>query len=503
MRSTSASRNACQHARPFLLATLCLALVMWGARTKADDVLTYHNGPWRSGLYRVTGLTRAAAASLHLDQNFHATIRGHVYAQPLFWHPPNGRAALIVASEANVVYALDAESGRTIWHTSLGQPVPRSALPCGNIDPVGVTGTPVIDPENGLVYLDSLSRNLDQPVHRIVALSLKDGSVAQGWPLDIGGALGARKVAFSERAQQQRGALLLNGHVLYVPYGGAYGDCGRYHGTVIELDVTTPKVTAVWQTRADAGGIWAIGGPASDGSSIFVTTGNTFGAKQWSDGEALIRLKPGLAHSSNPRDFFTPANWQRLDADDMDLGGTGALPLDVPSGVGSGAARVMAFGKDGNAYLSDRANLGGIGKNIATAHVSDSLILTAPVAYPAKDAMMVAFTNAGGGKCSGHSITALRITASGIGTAWCAPFDGQGAPIVTTTDGASESIVWVTGAEGDNLLHGFDGDTGKSVFDGGKSPLPGLRHFETPIAAEGRIYVAADDAVYAFTFGKR
>jgi len=491
-----------------VLAALCalgLGTTSQTGRAYADDVLTYHNGPSRAGLYRMPGLTLGAARALHLDPKFHGAVQGHVYAQPLFFHPATGRALLIVATESNFVYALDAQSGQVVWRTGLGPPVPRSALPCGNIDPVGVTGTPAIDPRTGVVYLASLSRNLDRPLQRIFALSLKDGSIVPGWPLDVGAEFGKQKLAFSERTQQQRGALLLLGGALYVPYGGAWGDCGRYRGTVVQIETASPKLDGVWQTRANGGGIWAVGGPSSDGVSIFVTTGNTFDAKDWSDGEAILRLKPGLARSSDPRDFFTPSNWQRLDETDTDLGGTGALPIDIFTG-GPPAARVMAFGKDGNAYLTERANLGGVGKDIANLHVSESQIITAPAAYPTKDATMVAFTNGGGGKCAGRSVTALRIVASGnapIAPAWCAALDGAGAPIVTTSDGVSDTIVWVTGAEGDNLLHGFDGQSGKVVFDGGKTQLSGLRHFGTLIAAEGHLYIGADNAVYAFTFAGR
>jgi hypothetical protein len=55
------------------------------------------------------------------------------------------------------------------------------------------------------------------------------------------------------------------------------------------------------------------------------------------------------------------------------------------------------------------------------------------------------------------------------------------------------------GAEGDNHLHGFRGDTGEPLFT---SPLPmaGIHHFQTLIAAGGRLYVGADGRVYAFAF---
>jgi hypothetical protein len=97
----------------------------------------------------------------------------------------------------------------------------------------------------------------------------------------------------------------------------------------------------------------------------------------------------------------------------------------------------------------------------------------------------------------------LKITAGsppGMSTAWCGALSGAGSPIVTTSDGRSDPIVWVVGAEGDGRLHGFRGDTGKPLFTGGKDAMAGLRHFQTLIAAENRLFVAADGRLYAFAF---
>ncbi len=102
------------------------------------------------------GLTWERARSLHLDQTFQARIAGNVYAQPLYWHTPGSTSGrLLVATEDNNVYALDAITGTQIWTRSLGKPVPRSALGCGNINPLGITGTPVIDEATQSVYLDA------------------------------------------------------------------------------------------------------------------------------------------------------------------------------------------------------------------------------------------------------------------------------------------------------------------------------------------------------------
>jgi len=85
-----------------------------------------------------------------------------------------------------------------------------------------------------------------------------------------------------------------------------------------------------------------------------------------------------------------------------------------------------------------------------------------------------------------------------MNTAWCSRFSGRGSPIVTTTDGHSNSIVWTLGAEGDNRLHGFRGDTGQPIVT--SEPLSGLRHFQTLIATQHRLYVGADGRIYAFSF---
>jgi outer membrane protein assembly factor BamB len=85
--------------------------------------------------------------------------------------------------------AIDASDGSQIWESDLGSPVPLALLPCGDIDPVGITGTPVIDADTRVIYADAMTTP-DGGVtlqHLIFALSLDDGSVLPGWPLDVSG----------------------------------------------------------------------------------------------------------------------------------------------------------------------------------------------------------------------------------------------------------------------------------------------------------------------------
>ena len=164
------------------------------------------------------------------------------------------------------------------------------------------------------------------------------------------------------------------------------------------------------------------------------------------------------------------------------------------------AARVLALGKDGNAYLLNRENLGGVGHQIAVTHVSTTPIRTAMATYPGAGAAMVAFEGEGAHCPSGSgNLVMLKITPSAVATVWCAAFNGFGAPIVTTTDGKSNPIVWVAGAGGDGKLYGFRGTDGKllAAVDGGGAPI---QSFQTILSANGRLYVAAQGAIYAFAY---
>ena len=232
-----------------------------------------------------------------------------------------------------------------------------------------------------------------------------------------------------------------------------------------------------------------------------MTTGNTFDATDWADGEAVIRLSFDLRGPPDQGDFFTPTDWRDLDAQDSDLGGIAPLLIDVPDGNGE-RPLVLALGKDGKAYLLDRAKLGGVGGELAVAQVSARGIFAAAAVYPAGDSVNVAFPGTGTSCSKGDSGLVVLAVRGGepptLATAWCASVEGWGAPIATTTDGRSNSIVWALGAEGDNRLHGFRGDTGEVLFTG--PSLNGLRHFQTLIATQDHLYVGADGTIYAFAF---
>jgi len=146
-----------------------------------------------------------------------------------------------------------------------------------------------------------------------------------------------------------------------------------------------------------------------------VATGNTFGATTWNDGEAVIRLSTDLHRSTDKRDFFAPPNWRALDQRDADLGGTNPIPLNVQSPNGP-QALLLALGKDGNAYVLDRNNLGGIGGSLLTETVSSGPIRTAPATYPVGGDAFVAFQGPGAHCPQTARSTELTVLKIGPGT---------------------------------------------------------------------------------------
>jgi outer membrane protein assembly factor BamB len=485
------------------LVGMVAALTLMCTPAHAQSVLQYHLSSDRAGNYVVPGLTLTRSRSMHLDGAFDGRVDGHVYAQPLQFNAA-GRNLLLVTTENDTVDALDARTGRMVWQKSLGRPVTSAMLPCGNIDPLGITGTPAIEQSRQAMYLDAMVATRDGPQHLIFGLSLENGEVLSGFPVNVANALARRGLRFVSRDQNQRGALLISHNIVYVSYGGHYGDCGNYHGWVVGVGLDDPQRVLAWSTSAGGGGIWAPGGVVYDGNSLFVATGNTFEASQWDGGEAVVRLGLDLKPPESTHDYFAPSNWRMLDRRDADLGGTAPVPLDL-NGSSRIERAIIALGKDGKAYLLDRDNLGGIGKELASIEVSSDEIRTAPAVYPAPDggafvAFPAQFIDCPAGKREG-TIGALKLMAApkpSISVAWCASLNGGGTPIVTTTDGRSNPIVWIVGAEGDNRLHAFRGDDGEAILTEPQVSMHGLRHFAPIVATTDHLFVPGDGRIYGF-----
>jgi hypothetical protein len=492
------------------------------------SVLQFHNHASRDGVFTDPLLTKANAARMHLDPTFHASIKGNVYAQPLYVEAgPGTKGIFLVATENNSVYALD-ETGAQVWMKQVG---PSASGPerCGNILPLGITGTPVVDLARRAIYFDAARPGATSgrlAEHEIHALSLDDGTELCGWPVKAS-SISAGGRTFNPKPENQRGALLIAQDTLYVPYGGHFGDCtdnagNPYFGWVIGVPLDNPQGAIGWVSASSEAGIWAVGGLATDGVNLFAATGNggtiepcpsvpaTSPPPGWLGQEAILRFQAGPAWSGQPTDYFAPLDWPCLDAVDLDIGGSNPVLFDVASG--SPSQLLAAFGKDGMMYLADRTNLGGIGNDIASMPLVNGKIRTAPVAYATPSGTYVVANGSegtGGGlgaACPSDQagdLVAVKITPGTpptMTTAWCADEMGAGSPIFTTSDGMNDALVWALGAEASQQLHAWDADTGAIVMNGGSSAdvARGFHHFSTIIVVKGRIFAGADDALWAF-----
>src|SRR5213596_3389403 len=339
--------------KSFNRVSFLLVAVLWSATLPTDaqvNVTQEHNNPSRDGVYIDAAFTPSAAANLTRDLNFDGTISGNVYAQPLYIEGGPSGPMIIAVTEFNNVYALNATTGAVIWQRTDIGPAVTQGLPCGNINPAGITGTPVVDLASRSLFFDALIDGVTKK-HFIYSLNVDTGATNPGWPVDVNATATYNGITFTSLVQNERGGLAVVNGIVYVAWSGHLGDCGTYHGWVVGVPINNPSNVGAWATTAIGGGIWGHGGVASDGTNMFVVTGNTFNTGgNWMGGEAIIRLQAGPIWSGLPTDFWVPINWLSLDNGDTDLGGVSATVIDVPGATPS--QLVLALGKDRNAYWS-------------------------------------------------------------------------------------------------------------------------------------------------------
>ena len=478
-----------------------LAIACWscsggktGAGATTASVLTRNNHETRDGFFIQPTLTKALAAKMAPDATFKATFDGPMWASPLYLeNGPKGKGAFIVAATNNNVYALDETTGAQDWMYNMGPAPAKTGVPCGNVAPVGITSTPVIDGASRTIYVAGGIGDMNGIMRHVVdAIDAETGLEKTGWPVNVSAMTGTGNLAFNTQAQNQRSALSLVNGTLYVAYGGHDGDCGTYHGWVISIDTTKPTQAAAWATGGVGEAIWAAGGMASAGDGVFAVTGNSItGAATHADSEEVVHVT-GMAQVNRTTGIFYPGSWRSMDGTDADFGSSS------PVAVSLGAQTVIAaVTKNGMFFLLDPANLGGMDGQLAKIDIAPETIpmsaRAALAGYTSNTGVHVVM-NAGntmmycpmGTKNTGMISIALAAGAKpSASVAWCTG-GGETSPIATSTDGKNETIVWFY----DGGLNAVDGDTGATIYAGGT--CNGLHQFSSPIAVKGRIIVGGD-----------
>jgi hypothetical protein len=277
----------------------------------------------------------------------------------------------------------------------------------------------------------------------------------------------------------------------------------------VSLDGDATK-TKAWKPTDTRSGVWGPGGPSSDGNSIFIATGNGSMPATWAGSEGVFRLGLDLSFTDNAMDYYAPANFATLDQKDRDISGSNPLVIDTPGGK----PLLLALGKDGNAYLMDRGNLGGMGATLVDQQTVSKGNISNAAAWANIGGMTYVVANnnwTATGKCSkdgSGDLFAIQIDSSSKMTEiWCGNSGGHTSPIITSSDGTNDAIVWIGGGNdtagggtaGDGLLHAFDLVTGSPIAN--TASIPGMATLSsTLLAAGGRIYAASNSGkVYAVT----
>ncbi|HEY7105082.1 MAG TPA: PQQ-binding-like beta-propeller repeat protein [Acidimicrobiia bacterium] len=461
--ATVRGRTTATWAALLLAALAVLPLTATAAGAAPLPWPTYHGDPTRQG---APGPVPALTPAHHTWTS--PVLDGMVYGEPVVDGP-----RVYVVTENDSFYALDATTGQIVWRTHVGTPVPLRLLPCGNIDPLGITGTPVIEPGGTVIY--AIAEELTPAIHhQLVGVDTRTGNVVVNRNADPPGA--------DPRTHQQRAALALNNGRVYWAFGGLSGDCGAYHGWVMGSATNgTGALLHYMVPTPREGAIWATSGIAIDsGGNLVVATGNGQNGpgQPYDHGNSVVKLSPTLTELG----AFGPTSWAVWSAEDADLGSMG------PALVGPGNGDAFVVGKQQVAFLVDELHLSGT-------HVGDANAL-ADLAMPGCAAF--------GGSAYDSSTSIVYVPcASGIRAvhidfgvspptmAAVGTFHGpaaNGSPIV------AGGAVWVTNVDA-GILYALNPSTGATLATFG---IGHARHFTSTAAVGGRLFVAGDTRVFAF-----
>ena len=508
------------------------------------DVLTYHYNNQRTGLNPAeTGLNPVSVSGL--TQKWSVPVVGDVYAQPLYVSSIviNGARhnQLIVATEMDYVYALDADTGSLLWNTKLF-PSGETAVTsnCNDLPgTVGITGTPVIDRLSNKILVVAYTRTSSgHKLYRLHSLNVVTGkdtasleftaTFPGSFPaVDTSGGL----VHFNAAEEKQRAALLLVNGVVYVAFGSIC-DFSPFTGWILAFDENSLALVGTFDTNPTAaglasrstlpdgsgGGVWGAGGalaaPANN-SLIYAVTGNGpwDGMTTFSDSILKLSLK-----TLTVLDYFTPFNQAFDQRGDLDLGSGGPVLLDLKDNSGGTHKLLVVAGKDKKIYVADRNKLGkqtannsGIYQVIPPPQFPNATIMPQEVFGPG------AFLNGAmywGPRASsalvGNPIEKFVFSNAKLGTSPAAKstvtFFIQGtvpatSAFINSAGVVKGGLVWAIGlssiSAGGATLYAFDPGTLATLFASPALARPGTK-FSVPTVANSMVYVGTKGTVFAF-----
>ena len=400
-----------------------------GTAAGAADWPAYHGTMSRAG---VSAAMPAASGIPKRVQSL--KLDGEVFASPIV-----AGGLTIVATEQDTVYAFD-QSYRQVWRRSLGSPSSAEERQCGDINPLGITGTPVYDATTNHVLL--VAEHGGSVRHELYALDAGSGRVAWSKSVDLPGV--------SARDMQQRGALAIANNRVWVSYGAQAGDCGNYKGRVVGVPLDGGGNVIFYSPPTKrGGGIWNPNGPTVDAAGhLLVVSAN--GAAF--PGDAYDHTNSVLELDANAKvvDSFAPTDWAANNQGDVGLGSQGVALI--------GTEWAVLGGKSGPVYVLRQGDLGGIGGQVDVQNICQSFggaaVDRGVVYLPCTD-----------------GVRAVRVDDAGkLHVLWHASGSITGSPVI------GGGRIWALDTNA-GVLHALDPATGKSL---GQVDVGVANRFATP-----------------------
>jgi hypothetical protein len=524
--------------------------------TDLPGVYTYHNDASRDGANQQEyALTTTNVNTSSFGKLFSCQVDGAMYAQPL-WVPNvtiagTKRNVVLVATEHESVFAFDADAIPCVqlWHANMvdgshggttnnGTPL-ETSVPAGTsgylvggggglLQPeAGITGSPVIDPTTGTLYVVTQSVNPAGPTfyQRLHALDLTTGNEKFSGPANISAATvtypgtgdGGTTVSFNPQQQNQRPGLALVNGVVYIAWA-SHEDNPPYYGWVVGYNATTLALSYVLNVSPNVGwgGIWMSGAaPAVDANNnIYLITGNavfdaTNAAPPNNDyGDSFLKLSSSLSVLQ----YFTPSDESTDNANDFDFGSGGAAILvDLPPNGNNPTHLIVGGGKDGVLYLLNRDSMGGLGDSNSLQHFSIAYDIFSTAAFWNN----TLYVGGVGAPLQAYTLNPSTARFSGVTSRTATTYGYPGTTPSISSTGSSNGIVWMLDTNsycisdakscGAAVLHAYDATNlaselwNSSMVAADKAG--NAVKFTVPTVANGKVYVGTRGNNTGGTYG--
>ncbi len=544
------------------LGMVVAVLILAASRAAGESMLTYHHDNARTGANTNEVLLTPANVNLKSFGRLRKyAVDGYIYAQPLYYSgltiPGKGvRNVVFVATANDSVYAFDADNaegpdGGLLWHDDLGEGIDlvnrheiggryhdntfQDMLP-----QIGITGTPVIDPVAGTLYVDAFTRTEKDgaPVyhHKLHALNITDGSERSFSPVEVAASVPGTGVdsvngvvTFNPRRHIQRPALTLVGGILFVAYGSA-ADTDPYHGWIMGFNAsnlqllphyvfnTTPNATREkFGPHAGEGALW-MGGDGlvvdAETNLFFEVANGSFDADPSlgngiNYGDCFMKLST-TGNRLAVADYFTPFNQAEMQADDADFGSGGALLLPDEAGSAAHPHLIVGGDKSSHIYLADRDQMGHYRPTdnhqlVQEVYADIGRIFSTPAYFN-----FHLYYQGIGGVMKAFAITNGYITPTPDSVTRTS-FSGFGTTPSVSANGRRDGIVWTIQSDGavqhrPAILHAYNAlNLAEELYNSSQLPErdnPGNAvKMSVPTIADGKVFVGAQQDLAIFGNG--